>query len=322
MRRREFVILVGGAATWSAAAAGQRPANPRIGYLGLTSAGGEAEIVAAFRKGLQEAGFGEAQIDFRFAEGDVRRLPALAAELVQRKPDLIFSGSTAAALAAKAATPMLPIIFVIGADPIKTGLVPALNHPGGHVTGISFFTNQMETKRLGLLHEMVPKADVVGILLNPNNPFFQNQLADLTEAARALGVAIHLERASHEAEIADAFKAFVAQRAGALVVGADLYFTGRRALLIGWANELRLPAIYEWREFVEAGGLMSYGTVLADSFRQAGAYAARVLKGQDPGELPVLQASKFEFLINLKTAKQIGIDVPPGLSARADDIIE
>jgi putative ABC transport system substrate-binding protein len=322
MRRREFVILVGGAATWSAVADAQRSTKPSIGYLGLTSASGEAEIVAAFRKGLQEAGFGEVQIDFRFAEGDVRRLPALAAELVQCKPDLIFCGSTAAALAAKAATPMLPIIFVIGADPIKTGLVPALNRPGGHVTGISFFTNQMETKRLGLLHEMVPKADVVGVLLNPNNPFFHNQLADLTEAASALGITIHLERASDETAVGDAFKAFARQHAGALLVGADLYFTSRRALLIGPANELRLPAISEWREFVEAGALMSYGTALADSFRQAGVYAAHVLKGQDPGELPVLQASKFEFLINLKTTKQIGIDVPPGLSARADDIIE
>jgi putative ABC transport system substrate-binding protein len=328
MKRRKFIALAGSAATWKCAtwpwtARAQQPPKQVIGYLGLTSPGGEAEIIGAVRAGLAEAGLAENRIaiEFRYAEGDARRLPALADELVQHKVNLIFAGTTAA-LAAKGATATMPVVFVMGADPIKTNLVSALNHPGGNVTGITFFTNQMETKRLGLLHDLVPKAHLIAVLLNPNNPFFENQLADLTEASRALGIAIDVEGASDETEIVKAFTTFTQRQAGALLVGADLYFTSRRALTIEPAIELRLPAIYEWREFADAGGLMSYGTVLSDSFRQAGNYAARVLKGENPADIPVLQASKFQFVINLKTAKQIGIEVPPDLSARADDMIE
>jgi putative tryptophan/tyrosine transport system substrate-binding protein len=326
MQRRAFITLIGGAAVaWPLAAHAQQPAMPTIGYLGLTSPGGEAVIVSAFRKGLSEAGFDEGRnvrIEFRFAASEVSRLPALAAELVNSKVAVMFTGTTAAALAAKAATSTVPIVFAMGSDPVKTGLVAALNRPGGNLTGISFFTNQMEGKRLGLLHELVPKVDLVAALLNPRNPFFDNQVNDLNEASRTLGLKIHVEGASSEGEIAAAFNAFAQEHATALLVGSDIYFNSRHALVIDPAVKLRLPAIYEWREFVEDGGLMSYGTVLTESFRQAGDYVAHILKGENPAELPVMQATKFEFVINLKTARQIGIEVPPGLSARADEVIE
>jgi putative ABC transport system substrate-binding protein len=213
-------------------------------------------------------------------------------------------------------------VFAIGADPIKSGLVASLNHPGNNLTGVSFFTNQMESKRLGLLHEIAPKAELVGVLLNPNNPFFDNQLKDLEAASRTLGLKIHLERASNERDIAAAFTAFAQQRVGALLVGADPYFNSQRALVVGPTAQLRLPAIYEWREFTEAGGLTSYGTSLTEAYRQVSDFVVRILKGAIPADLPVLQSTKFEFIINLKTARQIGIDVPPGLSARADAVIE
>ena len=213
-------------------------------------------------------------------------------------------------------------MFAIGADPIKSGLVASLNHPGNNLTGVSFFTNQMESKRLGLLHEIAPKAELVGVLLNPNNPFFDNQLKDLEAASRTLGLKIHLERASNERDIAAAFTAFAQQRVGALLVGADPYFNSQRALVVGPTAQLRLPAIYEWQEFTEAGGLTSYGTSLTEAYRQVSDFVVRILKGAIPADLPVLQSTKFEFIINLKTARQIGIDVPPGLSARADAVIE
>jgi len=326
MRRREFLGVLGGSAVaLSRTARAQQPAKPVIGYLGLASPNGEAELISSFGKGLKESGFEEGRnvsIEFRFAEGDVGRLPALAAELLSNKIVVIVTGTTAAALAAKAATSTVPIVFGIGADPVKSGLVERLNRPGGNLTGISFFTNQMESKRLGLLHELAPKAGLIAVLLNPRNPFFDNQVQDVNEASRLLGLKIHLERASDEAEITRAFNSFARLQAGALLVGADLYFTSRRALVIDPAIQLRLPAIYEWRQFAEAGGLMSYGTVLAEAFRQVGEYAARILKGENPAELPVMQATKFEFVINLKTAKLIDIEVPPGLSARADEVIE
>jgi ABC-type uncharacterized transport system substrate-binding protein len=326
MKRREFISLLGGAAAaWPLAAHAQQPAMPVVGYLGLTTAEAEAYLVAAFRKGLTEAGFDEGRniaVDYLFAERDVSRLPALAAELVGRKVTVVFTGTTVSALAMKAATSTIPIVSAIGADPVKSGLVASLNRPGGNLTGVSFFTNQMEAKRLGLLHEFVPKVDLVAVLLNPNNPFFDNQSNDLGEASRALGVKIHIERASNEHDIAQAFAAFAQQQAGALLVGADPYFNSQRSLVIAQAAHQRLAAIYEWREFAEAGGLMSYGTSLTGAYRQAGDFVVRVLKGATPADLPVLQSTKFEFVINLKTAKGLGIEVPPGLSAIADEVIE
>jgi putative ABC transport system substrate-binding protein len=326
MRRRDFLTLIGAsAATSPLRARAQQPSKPVIGYLGFTSAKTDAYLLASFRKGLSAAGFdegGNVIIDDVYAESDVSRLPALAGELVRRKVTVIVTGTTVSALAAKAATAAIPIVFAIGADPIKSGLVASLSHPGGNLTGLSFFTNQMESKRLGLLHEIAPKAELIGVLLNPNNPFFDNQSKDLEAASRALGLKVDVERASSERDIAAAFKAFAEQRAGALLVGADPYFNSRRPLVIAPATQLRLPAIYEWREFAEAGGLMSYGTSLTEAYRQASDFVTRILKGANPADLPVLQSTKFEFIINLKTAKQIGVDVPPGLSARADAVIE
>jgi putative tryptophan/tyrosine transport system substrate-binding protein len=326
MRRRDFIIgIAGSTVAWPLAARAQQPATPVIGYLGLTSAADEAYMLTAFRKGLSAAGFNEGRnvtIDYLFAERDVSRASALAAELVRRRVTVIFTATTVSAFAAKAATSTIPVVFAIGADPVKSGLVASLNRPGANLTGISFFTNQMEAKRLGLLHELVSKVDLIAVLLNANNPFFDSQLSDLGEASRLLDVKIHIERASNDREIAAAFNAFAQRRAGAMLVGADPYFNSQRALVIAPAVQLRLPAIYEWREFAEAGGLMSYGTSLPESYRQAGDLVARILKGENPADLPVMQATKFEFIINLKTAKEIGIEVPPILSARADEVIE
>jgi ABC-type uncharacterized transport system substrate-binding protein len=327
MRRREFIKVIAGSAVtaWPFAARAQQPATPVIGYLGLTSAEADAYYLAQFLKGLGQAGFSEGRnitIDYRFANRDVSRLPALAAELVRRNVTVIFTATTVSALAVKAVTSTIPVVFAIGADPVKTGLITSLNRPGGNFTGVSFFTNQMEAKRLGLLRELAPKVDLIAVLLNPNNPFFDNQLNDVEEASRALNLKIRIERASNESDIARAFKEFSQQQVGALLVGADPYFNSQRALVIAPATQLRLPAIYEWREYAEAGGLMSYGTSLTEAYRQAADFVARILKGADPADLPVLQSTKFEFVINLKTAKRLDIEVPPGLAARADEVIE
>jgi putative ABC transport system substrate-binding protein len=328
VKRREFITLLGGATAWPLAARAQQrslPVMPAVGYLGLTSANADAYLMTPFRKGLSEAGFEEGRnvtIESRFAEGDVGRLPALAAELVARKVTVAFTGTTISTQALKAASSTIPIVFAIGADPVNLGLVASLNHPGGNLTGVSFFTNQMESKRLGLLHEIVPKVDLIAVLLNPNNPFFDNQSRDLAEASRALGIKIHIERASNKRGVTTAFETFARQHAGALLVGADPYFNSERALVIAPAAQLRLPAIYEWREFAEAGGLMSYGTSLTESYRQASDFVIRILKGANPADLPVQQSTKFEFVINLKAAKALGIDVPPTLSARADEVLE
>jgi putative tryptophan/tyrosine transport system substrate-binding protein len=326
MRRRDFIGGLGAAAVVGPRVAwAQQSAMPVIGYLGLTSPEADTYLLAPFRKGLSEAGFEEGRnvsIDYRFAERDVSRLPALAAELVRRKVTAVFTGTTVSALALKAATATIPIVFLIGADPVKTGLVASLNRPGGNLTGVSFFTNQMEPKRLGLLHEVVPKVDLIAVLLNPSNPFFDNQSGELGEASRALGLKIHVERASSETDIATAFVAFARQQAGALLVGADPYFNSQRSLAIAPAAQLRLPAIYEWREFAEAGGLMSYGTSLTEAYRQASDFVVRILKGEKPADMPVLQSTKFEFVINLKTSKMLGLEFHPQLLARADEVIE
>ena len=326
MRRREVITLVGSAAVaWPFAALAQQPAMPVIGYLGLSSAKADAYMLAPFLKALSEAGFDERRnvgIEYRFAEGDVNRVPSLASDLVREKVAVIFAGTTVSALATKAATSTIPTIFAIGADPVNVGLVSSLNHPGGNLTGISFFTSQMEAKRLALLHEIVPNAELVGVLLNPNNPFSADQSRDVEEASRALNLKIQIERASNELEIAKAFNEFAQRKVGALLVGADPYFNSQRSLVIAPAAVLRIPAIYEWREFTEAGGLMSYGTSLTEAYHQAGEFVARVLKGANPADLPVLQASKFEFVINLKTAKALDLPLAPTVFARADEVIE
>ena len=317
--------MLGGAAAWPLTARAQQTAMPVVGYLGLTTTEADAYMLTHFRKGLSDAGFVDGRnviIDYLFAERNVARLPALAAEFVSRKPTVVFTGTTVSALAMKAATLTIPIVFAVGVDPVGSGLVESLNRPGGNLTGISFFTNQMESKRLGLLHELVPKVDRIAALLNPRNPFFDNQSRDLNEASRAMDVKVHIERASNDHEVAAAFASFARERAGALLVGADPYFNSQRALVIAPAIQLGLPAIYEWREFVEAGGLMSYGTSLTGAYRQSSDFVARILKGAHTADLPVLQSTKFEFIINLRTAKVLGGTISDNLLSLADEVIE
>ena len=324
--RRDFICLLGGAAVWPVTARAQQPAMPVIGFLNSTSPSAWAHLAAAFRQGLSEMGYVEHRsvgIEWRWAEGRYERLPALAADLVRREVAVIVAtGGVSSALAAKAATTVIPIVFTTGQDPVKTGLVASLNRPGGNLTGLNLFVSQMEGKRLGLLREFVPTAALIGVLLNPTNPNTEGQLKDVQEAAREIGQQIHIVHASSEHDFAAAFATLTQLRVKALLVGADPFFNSRRDDIVGLAARHALPAMYEQREHVVAGGLMSYGTSLSEGYRQAGLYTGRILKGEKPADLPVFQSSRFEFVINLTTAKALGIEVPPSLSARADEVIE
>ena len=326
MKRRDFITLLGGAAAWPLAAWAQRPPMPVVAYVSLSTADASARQLAAFRKGLSETGNIEGQnvtLEYHWLEGQYGRLPALAADLARRHVAVIATpGGAPAALAAKEATATIPIVFVVGDDPVKLGLVASLNQPGGNITGVNWFSNIVPAKRFGLLHELVPKARTIGFLMNPGAPTAESDMRDVQAAADALGVKLLVVKAASDRELDSAFGILVQQQADAFFVDADLFLNSRADQIIALAARHRLPGSYPLREYVEAGGLMSYGASLADAFCWAGIYSGRILQGQHPADLPIMQSTKFEFVINMKTAKSLGIDVPLGVSAAADEIIE
>ena len=327
MNRREFITLLSGAAAvWPLAARAQQAAMPVIGFLRPGSPEPSAHLVAAFRKGLDETGYVEGRnvaIEYRWAHNFNDRLPELAAELVRLRVAVIATpGSTAAAAAAKSATTTIPIVFSAGGDPVQTGLVASLNRPGGNVTGASSMSGELGAKRLGLLQELVPRGARFAVLVNPNNPLVEAFVTDLRAAGAATGRQIEVLTASTSRDIETAFAMLVDKRADALLVGLDPLFVSSRVQLAMLAARHAVPAIYPFREDAESGGLMSYGPSNTDLVRQAGNYTGRVLKGEKPADMPILRAIKFEFVINLKTAKTLGLDVPPSLLARADEVIE
>jgi putative ABC transport system substrate-binding protein len=324
MRRREFIgALVGAVAAWPLAGRAQQPAMPVIGFLSAVSPGPFAQRIAAFHQGLNEAVEGRnVAIENRWAEGQYDRLPALAADLVGRRVVAIVTYTDAAALAAKAATTSIPIVFINGGDPVRAGIVPRLNRPGGNVTGASFFGVDLAPKQLALLHEVVPNAAVVAFLMDQNVPDAVAQVPAMQEAARTLGLQLVVLPARTASDIDTAFADLVGERAGALVVGTGALLTNQRKQIIALAARHGLPTIYPFREFTTDGGVISYGNNVPDTFRQGGIYAGRILKGDKPGELPVILSTKFEFVLNLKTAKAMGIEIPPTVSARADEVIE
>jgi putative ABC transport system substrate-binding protein len=325
MKRREFITLLGAATAWPFAAHAQQPAMPVIGFLHSGSPQPNVNLVTAFLNGLSEAGYVDNKnvaIEFLGAEGRYDRLPELAADLVRRRVAVIFGAGPPAAHAASSATKTIPIVFVSGYDPVKSGLVASLSRPGGNVTGASIFTGQLGAKQLGLLRELVPKAALVAILVNPSNPLTEAVITEVRAAAAVTGHQIQIVDARDEGEIDKAFATLQELHADALIVGADPYFFGRAAQLIALAARYMVPAIFELREFATAGGLMSYGASITDGYRQAGIYAGRILRGASPADLPVLQPTKFELVINLKTVKALGLSLSPGLLAIADEVIE
>jgi putative ABC transport system substrate-binding protein len=327
MKRREFITLFGGAAAaWPLAARAQQPAMPVIGVLDARSPGTTENSLRAFREGLKDTGYiaGEnVALEYRWAEDQIERLPALAADLVQRRATVIAAISLTPALAAKAAIATIPIVFIVNEDPVRLGLVASLARPGGNLTGINILTAEVTAKRLDLLRELMPSATRVGVLVNPVNATnTETTLREMAAAARTTGLQVKVLNASTSREIEAAFASLLHERPDALFVGAEPYFYSRRVQLAVLAASHRLPAIYAQRDFVEAGGLMSYGTNIAAAFRQIGVYAGRILRGTKPADLPVVQASKFELVVNLPTARALGLEIPPMLLARADEVIE
>jgi putative tryptophan/tyrosine transport system substrate-binding protein len=327
MRRREVITLLGAAtAAWPLTARAQQPALPVIGFLSSRAPDDAPELLAAFLQGLQDAGFVEGQnvtIEYRFAGNQNDRLPELAADLVRRQVTVMAAPTTPAALAAKSATATIPIVVATAGDPVRLGLVASLNRPGGNVTGVTLLFVEVAAKRLELLHELIPTATIVGMLVNPANPpIAEANASAVLSAARSLGLELHVLKASTERDFDGVFANLIQLRAGGLVIGGDPFFTGRQEQLAALAIRQAVPTVYENREFVAAGGLMSYGGNLPDAYRLAAVYAARILKGEKPADLPVQQSTKVELFLNLKTAKALGITVPLPLLARADEVIE
>jgi putative ABC transport system substrate-binding protein len=325
MKRRRFITLLGGAATWPLAARAQQPAMPVIGFLNQGSAKPSAHLAAAFHKGLNEIGYTDGNnvtIEYRWAEGRYNQLSELAADLVSRKVAVLAAAFLPAALAAKAATSTIPICFVTGADPVAQGLVASLNRPGGNITGVAFFSALVGAKRLSLLRDLLPAADTFAVLVNPTNSNAEAISSDLLAAARTLGKQIIVLSASTQHEIDEQFAILVQKRADAFIVSPDAFFDSQRDHIVALVARHAVPAIYERRESAAAGGLMSYGASVADAYHQVGIYAGRILKGEKPADIPVMQPTRLEFVINLTTAKTLGLTFPPGLLAIADEVIE
>ena len=326
MRRRHFITLVGGAAAgWPLAARAQQAAMPVIGFLHGASSEGYKPMVASFSQGLKEAGYVDGQnvaIEFRWAEGHFDRLPAMAADLVRRQVAVIVAGGTPAAFAAKAATSIIPTVILVGSDPVQLGFVGSLNRPEGNVTGLAILTVELEAKKLELLHELLPAATAIALLVNPANVLSQSETKDVEDAARSLGVRLHILNASTESQIDAAFAGLAELRAAALMVSVDTFLNNSRGQIVALAARYAVPAVYGVRDFVNAGGLMSYGTDLVDVYRQQGIYAGKILKGAKPTDLPIQQVTRVALIINLKTAKTLGLTFPTTLLGRADEVIE
>src|ERR1700688_2385727 len=325
MQRREFITLLGGAAVWPLTAHAQQPAMPLIGFMNVGMPKEDEHLQAAFRQGVSETGYIEGQnvtIEYHWAEGHADRLPGLVADLVRRRVSVIAATSTQAALAAKGATTTIPVVFETAGDPIKLGLVASLNRPGGNITGVTQLSSELVAKRLGLLHDLIPTATIIGLLVNPSDPRAETQTREMEEAAHALGLQIHVLNASTEGELNTVFATLSELRAGALLVGTSQLFSGRPERLVALAARQGVPAIYQYRQYAAAGGLISYGTSITDAYRQAGIYTGRILKGEKPADLPVMRPTKFELVINLKTAKTLGLNIPSGVLVIAQAVIE